>query len=60
LNLQQEKIIHLTELHQKLDDEIDKLNELKYLSQLENRQLKELKIYRLKLKDELDHLKNKK
>jgi uncharacterized protein YdcH (DUF465 family) len=46
----------LIERHQKLDDEVDKLNEKRYLTPTQTMYLKTLKVRRLRLRDAISQL----
>ena len=47
----------LTERHQVLDDEVDELNEKRYLTSVQSMHLKSLKVRRLRLRDAISQLK---
>jgi hypothetical protein len=42
--------------HQELDDEADKMSAIRYLSPIERRRLKELKVMRLRCRDAISSL----
>jgi hypothetical protein len=46
----------LRERHQALDDEIDKINERRWLSTADRVRLKEMKVKRLRLRDQIESL----
>ena len=48
----------LVKKHRTLDNEADRLNSVRYLSQAEKNRLKELKVMRLRCRDEIARLRN--
>ena len=52
-----ERLQLLKEKHQKLDDEVDLMSELRNIGPQEYQRLKELKVRRLQCRDEIDKLK---
>ena len=52
-----QRLQFLKEEHQKLDDEVDQMSELRNLGPLDYRRLKVLKVQRLKCRDAIDKLK---
>ena len=52
-----ERLQLLKEKYQKLDDEVDQMSELRNIGPQEYQRLKELKVLRLKCRDEIDKLK---
>ena len=50
------RILILRDAHQMLDDEADRLNAMRYLSDNEKRSLKEIKVRRLRLRDTIETL----
>ena len=47
----------LRKKHQQLDDKVDQMSELRNLGPMEYQRLKELKVLKLKCRDEIDKLK---
>ena len=50
------KVSLLRERHQVLDDEIDEINQRRWLSTIDQVRLKEMKVRRLRLRDQIDVL----
>ena len=48
----------LVKRHRALDNEADKLNSIRHLSQMEKNKLKKLKVMRLRCRDEIARLRN--